>query len=110
MMKVMRRHILLMTVVLASCTREPDSAIVRQVEAAGAGNVRAASNDALLDWFRKHQEVGQEIRKLCEPIRKNAPATWADTTEGRVCQGAQAAAAFYFKPKPGDDKVFVPGK
>lgn len=108
--EVMRRNILLMTLVLASCTREPDSAIVRQVEAAGAGNVRAASNDALLDWFRKHPEVGQEIRKLCEPIRTNAPATWADTTEGRVCQGAQAASAFYFKPKPGDGKVFVPGK
>jgi hypothetical protein len=99
-----------MTVVLASCTQEPDSAIVRRVEAAGAGNVRAASNDGLVDWFRKHQEVGQEIRKLCEPIRKNAPATWADTTEGRVCQGARAAAAFYFEGKPGDGKIFVPGK
>src|SRR5438128_901850 len=106
----MRRSILLMTLVLVSCTRETDSPIVRRAEEAGAGNVRAASSDALLDWFRKHQVVGQEIRKLCEPIRKNAPATWADTTEGRVCQAVQAAAAFYFKPKPGDDRVFVPGK
>jgi hypothetical protein len=106
MMNVMRRNIFLMTVVLAGCTREPDSAIVRRVQAAGAGNVRTASNDVLLDWFRKHQEVGQEIRKLCEPIRKNAPATWAD----RVCQGAQAAAAFYVKPRPSDGVGFVPGK
>lgn len=53
--EVMRRNILLMTVVLASCMREPESAIVQRVEAAGAGNVRAASNEALLDWFRKHQ-------------------------------------------------------
>jgi hypothetical protein len=106
----MRRNIVLMTVVLASCTREPDSPIVRRVEEAGAGNLRTASHDAVLDWFRKHQEVGQEIRKLCEPIRKDAPAEWADTTEGRVCQGAQAAAASYFKPRPSDRVGFVPGK
>jgi hypothetical protein len=109
-MEGMRRTIVLMTVVLASCTREPDSAIVRRVEEAGAGKVRAASNDALLDWFRKHQEVGQEIRKLCVPIRTNAPATWTDTTEGRVCQAAQAASAFYFEDRPGDGKAYVPGK
>lgn len=90
----MRRNILLMTIVWASCTREPDSAIVRRVEGAGAGDVRAASNDALLDWFRKHQEVGQEIRNLCEPVGKTAPATWSDSTEGRVCLAAQSAAAF----------------
>ena len=83
---------------------------MRRVVVAGAGDVRTASGDAILDWFRKHQEVGQEIRKLCEPIRKSAPATWADTTEGRVCRGAQAAAAFYFKPKPGDGQEFVPGR
>jgi hypothetical protein len=108
--KGMRLTIILMTFALASCTREPDSAIVRQVEAAGAGDVRAASNDALLDWFRKHPQVGQETRKLCEPIRKDAPAKWADTTEGRVCQAAQTAAAFNFEGKHGDGKIFVPGR
>jgi hypothetical protein len=108
--KGMRLTIILMTFALASCTREPDSAIVRQVEAAGAGDVRAASNDALLDWFRKHPQVGQETRKLCEPIRKDAPAKWADTTEGRVCQAAQTAAALYFTPRPSDGVGFVPGK
>jgi hypothetical protein len=54
---------------------EPDSAVVRRVEAAGAGDVRAASNDALLDWFRKRQDAGQGVRKSCEPISKDAPAT-----------------------------------
>lgn len=108
--KGMRLSSILMTLALASCTREPDSAIVRQVEAAGAGDVRAASNDALLDWFRKHPQVGQETRKLCEPIRKDAPAKWADTTEGRVCQAAHTAAAFYFQEPQGDGKTYVPGK
>lgn len=99
-----------MTVVMASCTREPDSAIVRRVEAAGAGDVRAASNDALLDWFRRHPDVGQEVRKSCEPIRKDAPATWADRTEGRVCRAAQAAAAFNYGEPRGDGERFIPGK
>ena len=97
-----------MTIVWASCTGEPDRAIVRGWRGAGAVDVRAASNDALLDWFRKHQEVGQEIRKLCEPVGKTARATWSDSTEGRVCQAAQSAAAFYFTDPQGGGKTFIP--
>ena len=99
-----------MTAVLTSCTMEPDSAVVRRVEAAGAGDVRAASNDALLDWFRKRQDAGQGVRKSCEPISKDAPATWADTTEGRVCRAAQVAAAFNDGEARGDGKILVPGR
>jgi hypothetical protein len=36
---------------------------MRQAEAAGAGDVRALTNEALLDWFRKHPQVGHETRK-----------------------------------------------
>lgn len=106
----MRLVIITIALVLASCSREPDSPIVRRVEHAGAGDVRKVSDAALLDWFQKHQEVGQPVRKLCEPHLKNAPAGWADTTEGRVCRSAQAAAASYFEGKQGDGVVFVPGK
>jgi hypothetical protein len=89
---------------------EPDSAIVRRVEAAGAGDVLAASNDALLDCFRKRQDSGQGVRKSCEPICRDAPAAWADTTEGRVCRAAQVAAAFNDGEPRGDGKIFVPGR
>jgi hypothetical protein len=106
----MRLIIITLALVLASCTREPDSPIVRRVEQAGAGNLRNVSDPALLDWFQKHQDVGQPVRKLCQPLLNNAPAGWADTTEGRVCRSAQAAAAFYFEGKQGDGVVFVPGK
>jgi hypothetical protein len=99
-----------MAFVLASCTREPDSPIVRRLEQAGAGDVRKVSDAALLDWFQKHQDVGQPVRKLCQPLLSNEPSGWADTTEGRVCRSAQAAAAFYFEEPKGDGVGFVPGK
>ena len=89
---------------------EPASAVVRRVEAAGAGDVRAASSDALLDWFRKRQDAGQGVRKSCEPISKDARATWADTIEGRLCRAAQVAAAFNDGEPRGDRKIFVPGR
>ena len=38
------KHHYSMALVLASCTREPDSPIVRRVEQAGAGNVRNVSD------------------------------------------------------------------
>lgn len=106
----MRLSIIALVLVLASCSREPDSPIVRRVEQAGAGNVRTVSDAALLDWFRKHQDVGQPVRKLCQPLLTNTPAGWADTTEGRVCRSAQTAAAFYFEGVQGDGVGFVPGK
>jgi hypothetical protein len=106
----MRLIIITIAVVLASCTREADSPIVRRVEQAGAGNVRTVSDAALLDWFKKHQDVGQPVRKLCQPLLTNAPAAWANSTEGRVCRSAQTAAAFYFEGAQGDGVVFVPGK
>jgi hypothetical protein len=106
----MRLSIIALAFILASCSRKPDSPIVQRVEQAGAGKVRNVSDSALLDWFQKHQDVGQPVRKLCQPLLKSAPAGWADTTEGRVCRSAQAAAAFYFEGVQGDGVGFVPGK
>lgn len=89
--KGMRLSIILMTLALASCTREPDSAIVRQLEAAGPGDVRTASNDALLDRFRKHQHVGQETRSYANRfgrtrLRNGRTRPRAGSAKPRKCQ------------------------
>jgi hypothetical protein len=107
----MKYWVILLILIGVGCSREPDSAIVQRVDSAGAGSVRKVSDAALLDWFQKHQEVGQEVRKSCsQVVASNPPANWADTSEGRVCRLAQAASAFYFEEKHGDGKAFVPGK
>ncbi len=106
----MKRCYVLLFLGLAACTREPSSAIVAKVEAAGAGNVRVASQQSVEDWFRKHSEFAVEVRDLCRPIREQAPATWSGTTEGRVCNAASVASTFNFKERQGDGKGYQAAK
>jgi hypothetical protein len=95
---------------LGGCTREPPSPIVQKVEAAGAGDLRAAAQPTIEDWFRKHSEFAVEVRDQCRPIRDKAPATWSSTTEGRVCNAANVASVFNFKERKGDGKGYEAGK
>ena len=97
-------------IVLAGCTKEPPSEIVQKVEAAGAGDLRAASQQSIEDWFRKRSEFAVEVREQCRPIRDVAPATWSSTTEGRVCNAASVASVFHFKERKGDGRRFEAGK
>ena len=88
---------------LTGCEKkEPPSAIVQKVEAAGAGDLSSASFDSIEQWFLKHQDVAWETKKACMPIRDKAPAAWKETTEGRVCEAAIAANVFNTKPQKGD--------
>lgn len=106
-MRRMRHSLSLLFAVLAGCTlSEPPSEIVRKVEAAGAGDLRAASKASIEDWFRKHPDVANETRQMCLPVRANAPANWGDSTEGRVCNAANVAAAFQFRERKGDGRGF----
>lgn len=102
----MRLIPLLLLIVLAGCVSEPPSEIVRKVEAAGAGDLRNASQPVIEDWFRKHQQVAVEVKNLCAPVREKASANWAATTEGRVCNAANVAAFFNFKERKGDGRGF----
>ena len=106
---VMRLSFVLLVLLLAGCRREPPSEIVQKVEAAGAGNLRAASQQSIEDWFRKHSEFAVEVRDQCRPIREKAPATWSATTEGRVCNAASVASVFNFKERKGDGPG-IPGR
>ena len=67
------------------------SAIVQKVEAAGSGDLSQSSEPALKQWMQGHPDVAQQTQKDCEPVQASAKASWYDTTEGRVCQAAQAA-------------------
>jgi hypothetical protein len=106
----MRLSLVLLVLLLAGCTKEPPSEIVQKVEAAGAGDLRAASQQSVEDWFRKRTDFAVQIRDECRPIREKAPATWSSTTEGRVCNAASVASAFNFKERKGDGKGYEAGK
>ena len=84
----MRLSLVLLVLLLVGCTKEPPSEIVQKVEAAGAGDLRAASQQSIEDWFRKHTDYAVQIRDECRTIREKAPATWSSTTEVRVCSAA----------------------
>ena len=91
---------LVVSLVMCSCKKkEPPSAIVEKVEAAGAGELSSASFDSIEQWFLKHQDVAWQTKKACMPIREKAPAGWAETTEGRVCEAAIAANVFNTQPQ-----------
>ncbi len=106
----MRLSVVLLGLLLVGCTKEPPSEIVQKVEAAGAGDLRAASQQSIEYWFRKHTEFAVEVRDQCRPIRQKAPATWSSTTEGRVCNAANVASVFNFKERKGDGKGYQAGK
>lgn len=106
----MKLTCLLLCVLLASCTQERHSEIVQRVQDAGAGNVLSTSQESLEQWFRQHREVASEIKERCSPIQQGAPATWGDTTEGRVCKAAGVATVFHFTPRRGDARGFEAGK
>lgn len=106
----MRLCLLLLVLLLGGCTTEPPSAIVQKVEAAGAGDLRAASQPSIEDWFRKHSEFAVEVRDQCRPIREKAPAKWSNTTEGRVCNAASVASVFNFKERKGDGRGYEAGE
>jgi hypothetical protein len=100
----------LLILLLVGCAKEPPSLIVQKVEAAGAGDLRSATQPAIEDWFRKHSEFAIEIRDQCRPLREKAPATWSSSTEGRVCNAANVASVFNFKDRKGDGKGYEAGK
>ena len=106
----MRIRTLAIVLILGGCTKEPSSAIVAKVEAAGAGDVRSASREAVETWFRQHKDLAVEVKQLCLPVRERAGASWADSTEGKVCAAASVASAFRFQERKGDGRGFEAGK
>jgi hypothetical protein len=99
-----------MLIVMAGCSlSERPSAIVKKVEAAGAGDLSAASTIAMQTWLERHRDLASEVDHSCIAIRTTATALWADTTEGRLCTAARNVVMSTFKPLKSDHKVYESG-
>jgi hypothetical protein len=62
-----------------------DSKIVRELEAAGSGDISTYTVPGLTEWFSHRPELATKIANECGPIAKTAPANWATSAEGTVC-------------------------
>lgn len=66
-----------------------NSKIVREVEAAGAGNLSTYTQPGLVQWFSSRPELAKKIAAECQPISRTASADWLTTSEGTVCHAAE---------------------
>ncbi len=95
---------------LFSCSRpEPNSPIVEKAERAGSGSLTAVSKDGMREWLGKHKDVAYQVDEMCKPVRLNATAQWAESTDGRLCAAARELAFSRSGPVTGDDKTYLPG-
>jgi flagellar basal body rod protein FlgF len=106
----MRTVIAVLLVAMTGCSgwKRP-SAIVAKAEAAGAGDLSGASTGAMQAWLEQHRVVATEVNRMCTPVRKNAPADWVDTTEGRLCAAARNIVVSPFRPVESDHRVYESG-
>jgi hypothetical protein len=93
-----------------ACSRpEPRSPIVEKVERAGSGHLAAVSKDGMREWLGKHKDVAYQVDGMCKPVRQNATAQWAESTEGRLCTAARELAFWRGGPVTSDEKTYSPG-
>lgn len=106
----MKFALLLLMVCLVGCSvvKEPSSAIVQKAQSCGAGDLSGVSTAAVQDWFSKHRDCAVAVDEMCKPVRDRAPASWTDSTEGRVCMGARSVAQWIRKPSQ-DHQTFQGG-
>jgi hypothetical protein len=85
------------------------SAIVREVEHAGAGkDVSSLTSEELAGWFANQPAVFvQQINSECKPLRPKAPAAWhMRTAEGRVCDAVMQVAPLKSVPYKADQTAY----
>ncbi|HEX3682122.1 MAG TPA: hypothetical protein VHU83_06220 [Bryobacteraceae bacterium] len=69
-----------------------DSKIVREVEAAGSGDISTYTVPGLAEWFSHRPELATKIADQCAPIARTAQANWRTSAEGTVCYVATRIA------------------
>lgn len=85
---------LLSAVALTGCydSHAQQSAIVREVEAAGSGNLDEATIPGLTVFFGSHQGLAGKVSAQCAPLVSQADAHWTETAEGKICRVAPVFA------------------
>jgi len=63
---------------------------------------------AVRDWFGRHRDCAVAVDRMCKPVRNSATASWADSSEGRVCLAARNVAQWVRKPNQ-DHETFQSG-
>lgn len=103
----MRAGIAVFFSLLAVACSDPNahsSAIVRQVEAAGAGDISSSQVPEIASWLVRHNDrrLIATVNSECAPLRRAAPVNWTfRTAEGRVCA---AVASVYFPEVTADQR------
>jgi hypothetical protein len=69
-----------------------NSAIVRQVEAAGAGDISSYTLQGLVQWFSVRPQFALQISNQCRAVAMTAPANWLTSAEGTTCHAADISA------------------
>ena len=101
--------LVVLTGLFACSGPETSSPIIEKVEQAGSGSLTAVSKDGMREWLGKHKDVAYQADEMCKPVRLNATAQWAESTEGRLCAAARDLAFWRSGPVTGDDKTYLPG-
>ena len=94
---------------LGGCRREQPSRIVKLAEESGAGPLKNVSIVEMRVWLKDHPQVAMRVDALCAPLRANAPASWPQTTEGRLCLAARTIEAQRQRRRNPDSTGFLPG-
>lgn len=95
---------LMLVAFMAGCSKEPTSEIVERIKRDGAGAVETATQPSIAQWIgSKGAAYADALWAECESRKKTADATWADTTEGRVCSAAYTARINAVRPPPPRD-------
>jgi hypothetical protein len=94
----------------AACSiHEPHSKIVSKAEASGAGDLSRASLGTMQIWLEKRRDLASELDAMCVPVRGDAFAQWADSTEGQLCRAVRGVASATFEPIQSDHRRYQGG-
>ena len=94
---------------LGGCLHPERSQIVKLAEESGAGPLENVGVIDMRVWLKDHPAVATRVDALCAPLRTNAPASWPQTTEGRLCLAARTIEAQRQPRRNSDNTGFLPG-